>query len=166
MGRPCTLECGRVCDQGTKGHMQAETQVRGLISPTNPKLHILWLLGRKLTAPEVQSIPASSNPRAVGYTLTRQFHRAKGPPSGGCTLTCTHTMCAHRHRHSCVHLDAHTCLHPPIHSPGTHSGARALTNTPKHVPRCPQTQALHPSSFPCYVSPPRQGSPARLAAPC
>lgn len=164
MGRSCTLECGRVCDQGTKGHMQAETQVRGLISPTNPKLHILWLLGRKLTAPEVQSIPVSLNPRAVGYTLTRQFHRAKGPPSGGCTLTCT--MCAHRHRHSCMHLDAHTCLHPP-YTPQAHSQVHVPSLTqPSMPPRSPQTQALHPSSFPCYVSRPRQGSPARLAAPC
>lgn len=164
MGRPCTLECGRVCDQGTKGHMQAETQVRGLISPTNPNLHILWLLGRKLTAPEVQSIPASRNPRAVGYTLTRQFHRAKGPPSGD---VLSHVQCVHIDTgiHACIWIPTPACT--PPYTPQAHTQVHVPSLThPSMSPRSPQTQALHPSSFPCYVSPPRQGSPAHLAAPC
>lgn len=63
-----------------------------------------------------------------------------------------------------MHSDAHICLHPPPMHPQPRIQAHA--HTPKRVPRCPQDQALSPGSFLCCVSPPRQGLPARLAAPC
>lgn len=80
MGSPSTLECSRVCDQGTKAHVQAEIQVTGLIFPQR-KLQIPSLSGEP-AAPVVQSSPASAHPAAVGYTLPKECHRAKGAPSG------------------------------------------------------------------------------------
>lgn len=131
--------------KGPKDTCRQETRVGGLISPTNPKLLIPWLLGRKPTASEVQSIPANPNPRAVGYTLARQFHRAKGPPLGGCTLPCAHMMRAHRHRHSCMHLDAHTCLHPPCtYQAHTQVHVPSLTN-PSMSPDAPKPRPCIPA---------------------
>lgn len=83
------------------------------------------------------------------------------------THMCMHTqMCMHTDAgiRACTRMP--TSAYTPHAPPGTHPGTRAHTHTPKRVPGCPQTQALRPGSFPCCVSPPRQGSPARLAAPC
>lgn len=143
-GTPCTLEHGRVCDQRSTGHTQAGTQVRGLICPTKTKLQIPWLWGEP-AAPTVWISPA----RPVGYRLPRQCRRAKGSPweqratSPVYTCVCTQTQ-------AFVHA-----LGPP-HLP-TYLQAPPRTNARAHrhtcVPRCPQTQALRPGSFPC----PRQG---------
>ena len=84
-----------------------------------------------------------------------------------CELSHVH-MHGHAHTYTgicaCAWMPTSTCT--PHVPPNVRPGACAHTHTPKCGPRCPQNQALCAGTFPCCVSLPRQGSAARLAAPC
>lgn len=107
VGSPLSLEHSRVCDQGTKGHMQSGTPAGGLIFPTDTKPWVPQLLG-KPAAPKVQSNPASPHSRAVRHTLSRWCHKTKGRPLRGCCVK------SPTHPNTCMHIGTGTRACPQM----------------------------------------------------